>query len=286
MEFHFWEVCLDVITVALCGKLIEPLWGQMEVMTFFAIVNIGVAMLSTLFYLFLYMCTNNPDVLFNIHIHGLAGYLAGLTVAVKQIMPDHPIVKTPLGKLSNRNLPMCIFTISFLLHLIGLLEGTNPTMFLSGLLVSWTYLRFYQSHTNGTRGDMADHFTFASFFPNVVQPPIGVMSNTIYSGFVRIGVCRKTVRKFDLASAPSGVTITLPGNDPQDMERRRQLALKALSERLSKAEHSSGPKLATRSKQETAISIPVVPPMPTPMMPSTAANTTSVNIPDAVTANT
>ena len=77
LEIHFWEVCVDIITVGLCGKLIEPLWGAMEMMIFFAIVNFGVAVLSTLFYLFLYMCTNNTDLLFDIHIHGLTGYIAG-----------------------------------------------------------------------------------------------------------------------------------------------------------------------------------------------------------------
>lgn len=78
LEIHFWEVCADIVTVGLCGKLIEPLWGAFEMMTFFAIVNFGVAVLSALFYLFLYMCTNNPDLLFNTHIHGLTGYIAGI----------------------------------------------------------------------------------------------------------------------------------------------------------------------------------------------------------------
>lgn len=54
-----------------------------------------------------------------------------------------------------------------------------------------------------------------------MQPPIGILSNTVHSGMVKIGLCRKTIRKFDMAAAPTGVTVTLPGNDPQDMERRR-----------------------------------------------------------------
>jgi hypothetical protein len=77
LEIHFWEVCVDVVTVGLCGKLIEPLWGAMEMMTFFAIVNFGVAVLSAMFYLILYMCTGDTDLLFDIHIHGLTGYIAG-----------------------------------------------------------------------------------------------------------------------------------------------------------------------------------------------------------------
>lgn len=78
LEIHLWEVCVDVITVGLCGKLIEPLWGAMEMMTFFGIVNLGVAILSTMVYLFLYMCTGDTDLLFDIHVHGLTGYIAGL----------------------------------------------------------------------------------------------------------------------------------------------------------------------------------------------------------------
>lgn len=152
---------MDVVTVGLCGKLIEPLWGQMEMMTFFAISNIGVAATSTVYYLILYTCTSDPDLLFSVHIHGLAGYVAGVSVAVKQIMPDLVLVKTPLGKLSNRNVPLTVFFLSLLFWAVGLLDGTYPTMFLSGLLTSWIYLRFYQHHSNGSRGDMADYFTFA-----------------------------------------------------------------------------------------------------------------------------
>ena len=57
-----------------------------------------------------------------------------------------------------------------------------PKMFFcSGLVISWIYLRFYQMHANGSRGDTADGFAFASFFPNVIQPPIAVFGNTVFS---------------------------------------------------------------------------------------------------------
>ena len=51
----------------------------------------------------------------------------------------------------------------------------------SGLVISWVYLRFYQMHANGSRGDTADGFAFASFFPNVIQPPVAVFGNTLFS---------------------------------------------------------------------------------------------------------
>ncbi|XP_015116221.1 transmembrane protein 115 [Diachasma alloeum] len=279
LEIHFWEVCADIITVGLCGKLIEPLWGAMEMMTFFAIVNIGVAILSAMFYLFLFMCTDDPSFLFEIHIHGLTGYIAGVSVAVKQIMPDHILAKTPVGKITNRNVPLTVWILLLLLWIVGLLEGTQPTMFLSGLFVSWTYLRFYQKHSNGTKGDMTDNFTFASFFPNVLQPPVAIVSNTLHNLFVRIGLCKKVVRRFDMSNAPPGLVISLPGIDPQDSERRRQIALKALSERLSKdharpwqqdkhKKHSSTSAVVSVSIPESALPKPV----PSPLIPQLNLN--------------
>ncbi|XP_056636306.1 transmembrane protein 115 [Diorhabda sublineata] len=252
MEIHFWEVLVDIVTVGLCGKLIEPLWGQMEIMTFFAIVNFGVAVITTAFYFILYCCTFNTEFLFSVHIHGLAGYIAGVCVTVKQIMPDLVIIKTPLGKLSNRNIPLTVFFLSIVVKLIGVVDGTYPTMFFSGMIVSWVYLRFYQKHSNGTRGDMADYFTFASFFPNVIQPPIAVLSNVIHTGLVKIGICRKVIRKFDMSN-PTGVTVTVPLADQHDMERRRQIALKALSERLSKSYSDKQPFIPPKQSPKTIL---------------------------------
>ncbi|CAB4056921.1 unnamed protein product [Lepeophtheirus salmonis] len=54
---------------------------------------------------------------------------------------------------------------------------------------------------------------------------------------VRIKICKKPVRKYDMGSANS-ISLSLPGVESHDTERRRQIALKALSERLSKSENS------------------------------------------------
>lgn len=112
IELHIWEVLADIITVGLCGKLVEALWGQLEMIKFFAVANFGVAILSSLYYLFLYMCTKNTYFLFDIQIHGMTGYIMAITVAVKQIMPDHLILRTPFVKFTNR-LKNCIFLFKF-----------------------------------------------------------------------------------------------------------------------------------------------------------------------------
>lgn len=60
-------------------------------------------------------------------------------------------------------MPLIVAILSVLFWLCGILDGTTPTMFISGLIVSWVYLRFYQHHSNGNRGDGSESFTFARY---------------------------------------------------------------------------------------------------------------------------
>lgn len=62
LEVRLWQVVVDLVTLGLCGKLIEPLWGSFEMVLFFLLVNVCVAFISALFYLIIYMCTFNPEV--------------------------------------------------------------------------------------------------------------------------------------------------------------------------------------------------------------------------------
>lgn len=249
LEIHWWEVAVDLVTLILVGKLLEPLWGALEMITFFFVVNAGVGVFSAVFYYFLYMVTFNEQLLFQVHIHGLAGYLAGVSVAVKQAMPDHILYRTPMGfKFTNRNIPLSVFGLSFIMWAVGLVEGSYCTMFGSGLVISWIYLRFYQLHANGSRGDTADGFAFANFFPNVIQPPIAGLGNLLFALLVKVRICRRPIRRYDVGGGalaggntnqPS-ISISLPGVDNHDTERRRQIALKALSDRLNKAAGAPG----------------------------------------------
>ena len=44
--------------------------GTLEMVTFFVVVNSGVALFAAIFYYFLYMVTFNTELLFEVHIHG------------------------------------------------------------------------------------------------------------------------------------------------------------------------------------------------------------------------
>lgn len=116
--------------------------------------------------------------------------------------------------------PALVLVLLALLRLSGLLDSSAPlAAFSYGALSGWVYLRFYQRHSRG-RGDMSDHFAFASFFPEALQPAVGLLAGLVHSALVKMKVCRKMVKRYDVG-APSSITISLPGTDPQDAERRR-----------------------------------------------------------------
>ncbi|XP_022646595.1 transmembrane protein 115-like isoform X1 [Varroa jacobsoni] len=260
----------DLVAITLYGKLVEPLWGNAEVVLFFCVVNVSTAFLSVVYLIALYWLTGHTALLFSVTVHGMAGYIAATLVAVKQLMPDHVLVTLPrMGKLRNRNMPLSGFMLTVILYAVGLLRPVYPVMFLAGSLSAWLYLRFWQAHPNGSRGDPAEHFSFAHFFPNVLQPPVAVLCNSIFDMLVRIGLCRRPVKKFNIAHsmAPGTISIQMPGAavgsatgpagltlppSAEDAERRKQVALKALNERLAKGgvgmSKSSCPSLVPQGK--------------------------------------
>lgn len=234
MEQHVWDVAISLATVAVAGRLLEPLWGALELLIFFAVVNVSVGLLGAFAYLLTYMASFNLAYLFTVRIHGALGFLGGVLVALKQTMGDCVVLRVPQVRLSV--LPMLLLALLLLLRLAALLGGPALASYGFGLLSGWVYLRFYQRHSRG-RGDMADHFAFATFFPEILQPVVGLLASVVHSLLVKVKICQKTVKRYDVG-APSSITISLPGTDPQDAERRRYRGafwnLVELGERVSR----------------------------------------------------
>lgn len=268
VEPHAGQAVLSGLALLASCKLLEPLWGGRELLAFFLLVNVSVAGLAGALCLLLYAFTALPDLLFTVRVHGLAGYVGASTVAVKQLMPDHVLTRRPVT-LTYRNVPLLLVSAYLLLHLIGVVEAMYVLQLSLGVLVSWSYLRFYQPHSNGTRGDMASSFAFAQFFPTVLQPLVSVLFDAVYACLVALRCCRQPVKKYDVG-APSSITISLPGVDAHDAERRRQKALKALNDRLQKVEPT--PAWPTLEEDQPSTSLldtsPVSPPLSAPLSPS------------------
>uniref|UniRef100_A0A8C5PXH1 Transmembrane protein 115 n=1 Tax=Leptobrachium leishanense TaxID=445787 RepID=A0A8C5PXH1_9ANUR len=260
VEVHIWDVVANLLLTLGAGRRLEPLWGAPELLIFYGVVSVAVGVLSTLCFLLAYAATSELYYLFSAHIHGFPAFAGAILVAHKQTVGD--------GQLETRQwmqaLPQLVLVALTLLSVVSLVPSRMLVGYAIGMLSGWVYLRFYQRHSRG-RGDMSDHFSFASFFPGPVQPAAALLGKLTHAALVRLRLCPPAVKRYDVG-APSSITISLPGTDPQDAERRRQLALKALNERLKRVEdQTSWPSMEEEEdedsgQEESLAKAPVPPP--------------------------
>lgn len=144
----------------------------------------------------------------------------------------------------------------------GIVIGTETAMFLAhfGFVTAWVYLRFYRlspslsSAATGDgsviRGDASDTFSFAHFFPEPIQTPLGTLAEGIYNTLVSLNACTPFSNQ-DIEAGNDQASARAEGGLPSIMnpnsrggrgggtraeaERRRALALKALDQRLHAA---------------------------------------------------
>ena len=82
-------------------------------------------------------------------------------VAIKQIMPDTVIINASFIRLKQDHLPGLLILLSTFLYLVGFTTLTYVVMLFNGTFIGWVYLRFFQRHKNGTKGDSSSTFVFA-----------------------------------------------------------------------------------------------------------------------------
>lgn len=85
-----------------------------------------------------------------------------------------------------------------------------------------------------------------SFFPSLLQPAISTLVHPLHNVFLRIGVVKPHAILRNSSHSLTSV-VSVQNVDMHDMERRRQIALKALSERLSRTTDSSRQKILPKS---------------------------------------
>ncbi|KNC50690.1 uncharacterized protein AMSG_00848 [Thecamonas trahens ATCC 50062] len=169
IEHSLVGAIVDATAMLVMGGVAEKLWGRTEFIRFVVIIP-SLANVSMLFAL-------------------LGGFTAGtgaLAVVLKQILPERPIpiFASFLPPSSSGPAFALILDAAFFSHsMLTLVEGA------AGVVVAWTYLRFYQKHDNGVRGDFSDSFAFASFFPDAMQPALSAVGAILFRALVACSVC-------------------------------------------------------------------------------------------------
>lgn len=179
-------------------------------------------------------------------------------MAFKQLVPEHTVtIWKGIIKIRVKHF-VSIFLVANTLS--GIIMGTDTALVLAwlGVFISWIYLRFYKRQPDlssastggsGIKGDASETFAFAYFWPDVVQPPIAAVADSVYNALVSLRICTPFSAE-DVESSNEQATSRSEGGLPsllnqggrhggpgkrEEAERRRALALKALDQRLHAA---------------------------------------------------
>ncbi|CAH8500564.1 unnamed protein product [Schistosoma turkestanicum] len=219
-NFSFILLSLDLLTVFLMDKLLSGSYKWLELLRFGVLVNFSSSLSVTLVLFLISLIMFDRSVLYLYPVCGLVALLGGVTVLSRQMMPDKLLVDFPLGKIRYKHIPFISALFFGLLFSVGFCTGISFSLFVSGIFIAWTYLRFFQRHSNGLLGDVGDNFTFAGFFPNHLGPPVSVISSAVYNVLVRLNICKPPPIRH--ASAPPSVvsfTVDILDNTSQSANR-------------------------------------------------------------------
>ncbi|CAH6721841.1 transmembrane protein 115 homolog [[Candida] jaroonii] len=236
-----------VLTVA--SKYIERFWGFREVIQF-VFINGSITNLSTVLITIVSNIVRKDGVGMDRPLGGGISYYFGFLVVLKQLIPEHNIVLFQ-GLLNFRvkHLPFICLIIVFLWSII-ISRSLYPVIpSFESFLVSYNYLRFYQSFTSDPllpinnnetiiRGDASDAFKLVEFFPNITKPYLSIVFDKFYEGSVFLGI----VTPFNDDSIEQGniraskrseqINQTQKSLANSVAERRRQVALQVIEDRI------------------------------------------------------
>lgn len=218
-------VILNICVFVSSNRFMEPVWGTWEFVKFIMIVNASSYIISLLILFVGFILLKEEGFLYAPFCGG-HGLIAGIFVALKQLIPDHVILHT-LTPFRVRHLPILSFVLSMVFTIARLTSTRYLTINMAGLATAWIYLRYFQVHERG-RGDISDTLSITSFFPEFAQPHLIKYSSVI----ANLG---GVVDKLD-RTAESVPSAHIDLSQHNITERHRQLALQALNERLRNTE--------------------------------------------------
>jgi len=190
-----------------------------------------------------------------------------MLVAFKQLVPEHRVtLGRGLVRIRVKHFP-AVFVLAQTASGALLRTDTAAVLAWLGFLLGWAYLRFYKAGAanadlatgRGARGDPSETFAFAYFWPDAVHGPVAAAADALFALLVALRVCSPFSAE-SVASSSQAANVRDAGGLPlstQDLrhggaaaagagaaaleqsDRRRELALRALNERLA-----AGPPLA------------------------------------------
>ena len=147
------------------GKVLEPVWGMKEYMKVCLLATLSGAVFDGVIR---FLAWNLMGVFYEAN-GGCFAILGGLSVGLKQLVPEYALEPLPGLSLRMKWLPAFLLALTWILCM---LERSPLDLFLiiPGFAVTYIYLRLFQPRLDGQIiGDASDEFALSSFFPEEMQ---------------------------------------------------------------------------------------------------------------------
>ena len=206
-------------------------WGESEFFKYTFVVGLG-SSISTLICVFIYAnLINNYDQFLKYTFCGFSSTNLAYLISYSQLRGEKEIPY--LNSIKSKNLPFCYFSIMLIIFLLGFNKGF--LMMLFSYLLSWIYLRYFQTKGEN-RGDDSESFVFSSLFPSFLKPIL----NPIFS--IAFFLCGRFFPKptgsNQTFNDESFVVIDDDEESKERTKRHRARAVDVLNERLALLEEA------------------------------------------------
>lgn len=238
-----WKFIVTLINLLLGGSFIERNWDSTEEMFKFVL---GIGTLTNLINVVITICLSFilPGVRLDVPLDGNYTIIIGFPIIYKQLLPETTIInfKWPFKKnFRFKLLPIFITSFMTVMQLVWFHHFADLLSIWISFICCWVYLRFYQQlpvttldEDNSVKGDASDTFELIYFFPDITKPLLRPVFNFTYDLFTtQTGI----ITPFDLNDIDKGNDIAIKRGAKKitssTEDRRRQLALQVLQERMS-----------------------------------------------------
>lgn len=230
VERSFAALVVDCWGLLYIGGILEPVWGAKELTRFVVGVNLATTTLAWLSMCALYALSAGDEFYLFAKFSGFHGVLAALLLALRQTSPEEPVfagegalgagtsgVVASLRALRNKHLigAYLCFTAAYAFMSGGAHHHVGLYLFdIWGAYSAWVYLRFFQPHGSGARGDDSDDFAFAALFPPAARPVIARVSAPIGAAARALEARRRRAREEADTRAAASTATAKPAQSP------------------------------------------------------------------------
>lgn len=256
-EISILSLIISSVVSISATKYMDKFWGYKEVVKFILIVGLITNLITVLITIICNVMRSDVKGMDKPLGGGISYYFAFLVV-LKQWIPEHNIVLFQgLINFRVKHLPFALLNIIIVWSILISRSLYPAVPSISSFIISYNYLRFHQSFASDpilpittasgssdqdslVKGDASDTFQLVEFFPAILKPYLSVVFNQIYELSVLIGIVTPfnddNIEQSNIRAQKrfEQVNQTQKSVANSVAERRRQVALQVIEDRINK----------------------------------------------------